>query len=45
MPIATKKGLIGMYRSALVSGFVNILVFFNTCLNRSIDFFVKFNIL
>ena len=28
MEIARKKGLISMYRSALVSGFVNILVFF-----------------
>ena len=28
-PIARKKGFISMYQSALVSGFVNILVFFN----------------
>ena len=27
-PIARKKSLISMYRSAFVSGFVNILVFF-----------------
>ena len=34
MPIARKKDLISMYRSALVSGFVNILVFFNKLANN-----------
>ena len=33
-PIARKKGLISMYRSALVSGFVNILVYFNKLANN-----------
>ena len=28
-PIDVKKDLISMYRGALVSGFVNILVYFN----------------
>ena len=34
MSIARKKGLIGVYGSALVSGFVNILVFFNKIANN-----------
>ena len=34
MPIARKKDLISMYRRALVSGFVNILVFFNKSANN-----------
>ena len=33
-PIARKKGLISMHRSALVSSFVNILVFFNKLANN-----------
>ena len=33
-PIARKKGFISMYRSTLVSGFVNILVFFNKLANN-----------
>ena len=36
MPIARRiKDLISMYRSALVSGFVNILVFINKSANNS----------
>ena len=34
MEIARKKGFISMYRSALVSGFVNILVFFKKLANN-----------
>ena len=34
MEIARKKGLISMYRSALVSGFVNILAVFNKLANK-----------
>ena len=33
-PIARKKGLISMYGSAFVSGFVNILVYFNKLANK-----------
>ena len=33
-PIARKKGLISMYRNALVSGFVNISVYFNKLTNN-----------
>ena len=34
MEIARKKGLISMYRGTLVSGFVNILVYFNKLANK-----------
>ena len=33
-PIDVKKDLISMYRGALVSGFVNILVYFNKWANK-----------
>ena len=35
MSIARKKDLISMYRSDLISGFVNILVFFNKSAKNS----------
>ena len=46
--IATKKDFISMYHGALVSGFVNISVYFNKLvnnLNHLIDFFKNIKIL
>ena len=40
-PIARKKDLIGMYRGAVVSGFVNISVYFNKLANKSLDRFLE----
>ena len=47
-PIAREKDLISMHRGALVSGFVNILVYFNKQANTNFEttryFFQQFEI-